>query len=118
MAAPDGGDWVGRGQTLSDKRACEELGLTREEIFEAIRDGKLQYRQGSVHGNPWLRLLRREVEAFVEEKHGQAHLGRRRAEAELARVNRDLRALKRQIAVLEARKAELLGRVQVTGRQR
>jgi len=55
---------------LSDKSARKEFGLTQEEIVQAINEGKLQYHLQSIHGNPFIRLLRSEVEALVEAKHG------------------------------------------------
>jgi len=36
-----------------------------------------------MHGNPWLRLLRREVEALVKRKHGSNYLRERQAKTEL-----------------------------------
>lgn len=100
--------WQRTAATLSDKTARKEFGLTQEEILQAIRAGKLQYREGSMHGNPWLRLLRREVEALVKAKHGDDHLKNQQAKAELARVNRELKRLKREVAVLEERKSQLI----------
>jgi hypothetical protein len=44
------------------------------EIVQAIRAGKLQYRHSAMHGNPFLRLLRREVEALVKKEHGGTFL--------------------------------------------
>jgi hypothetical protein len=61
-----------------------------------------------MYGNPWLRLLRREVEAFVKKTHGGNYLKDRQAKTELARINRELKRLKGQIAVLEERKAKLV----------
>ena len=52
-----------QGTTLSDKTARQQFGLAQDEIYDAIDAGTLQYRQACMHGNPWLRLLRREVEA-------------------------------------------------------
>jgi hypothetical protein len=54
-------EWARKGATLSDKTAREEFGLTEQQIEDAIRAGKLQYRSASMHGSPWLRLLRREI---------------------------------------------------------
>jgi len=68
----------------------------------------LHYRQNSIHGNPFLRLLRREVEALVTEAHGSDYLRDRQAKTELARINRELKGLKTQIAALEERRSELL----------
>jgi hypothetical protein len=101
-------EWQRKGATLSDKTAREEFGLTQDEIVEAIRAGKLQYRRNSIYGNPFLRLLRREVEALVTKKHGDWYLKDRQAKAELARINRELKRLKVQIAALEERKSKLI----------
>ena len=63
---------------MSDKSARQEFGLTQQEIIAAIRAGQLQFRQSNMHGNPWFRLLRHEVEALVREKGGEDHLLERR----------------------------------------
>ena len=107
-AVPDP-DWRRKGATLSDKSARKEFGLTQEEIVAAIRAGRLQYREGSVFGNPWLRLLRREVEALVESGGVSDSLKDRRARAELARIDRELKQLRTQVAALEARRARCSG---------
>ena len=60
-------EWGRKGATLSDKTARSEYGLTQDEIFAAIDTGRLQYRPAAMHGNPWLRLLRREVEDLVKD---------------------------------------------------
>src|SRR6266571_7914050 len=101
-------EWRRKGATLSHKTAQEEFGLTWEETVRAIRAGKLQYREHSMYGNPWLRLLRREVEALVRNRHGENYLKDRQAKTELAHINRELRRLKTQIARLEERKSKLI----------
>ena len=101
-------EWQRKGATLSDKTTREEYGLTQDEIIQAITAGKLQYREGSVYGSPFLRLLRREVEALVENKHGSNYLADRQTKTELARINRELNRLKKQIAALEEQKSKLL----------
>src|SRR5579859_36196 len=100
--------WGRTGATVSDKTARAEFGLTQEEIIAAIRAGKLQYRRAAMHGNPWLRLLRREVEELVSSRHGERYLREQQARAELKRVNRELKQLKTQITVLEQRRAVLV----------
>jgi len=62
-----------------------------------------------MHGNPWFRLLRREVVALVKAQHGANYVRDQQAKTELAKINRELRRLKSQIAVLEKRKSELTG---------
>ena len=109
-------EWQRTGGTLSDKTARKEFGLTHKEIVAAIRAGKLHYRCNSSYGNPYLRLLRREVEALVKKKHGGRYLREQQLETQLALVNRDLRRLKTQIAALEERKAKLMaGRMGTAG---
>ena len=101
-------EWQRKGATLSDKTARQEYGLTQDEIVRAIRAGKLHYREASMHGNPWLRLLRREVEALVKKKHGEDYLKRQRAKIELAGIDRKLKQMNREVAMLEKRKAKLM----------
>ena len=103
-----GDEWGRKGATLSDKTARAEFGLTQDEIIAAIRAGKLQYRPAAMHGNPWLRLLRREVEDLVSTQHGDRHLRERQARTELKQVNRELKQHRAQLAALEERRSVLL----------
>jgi len=100
-------EWSRKGATLSDKTARKEFGLTQDEVVAAIEAGRLQYRVGVIHGNPWLRLLRREVEELVQSTYNDRDHRLRRTTAELARVDRDLKKLRAEIAALEERRAEL-----------
>ena len=106
MAYPND-EWQRKGATLSDKTACQEFGLTQDEIYDAVDAGTLQYRQAYMHGNPWLRLLRREVEALARARHGDRYVSEQQARAELARVNREIRRLRTELAELEERRAKL-----------
>ena len=99
--------WTQKGATLSDKSARQEFGLTQEEIYAAMRAGKFQFRESSMHGNPWFRLLRHEVEALVKKKSGPAHLHKKKLEKELADINKETRKLKTRLAALDRRRAEL-----------
>ena len=103
-----GDEWGRKGATLSDKSARSEYGLTQDEIFAAIDAGTLQYRPAAMHGNPWLRLLRREVEDLARTLHGERHLREQQARTELARINRELKQLRAQLTTLEERRAALL----------
>ena len=102
-------EWSRKGATLSDKTARKEFGLTQEEIVAAIDAGQLQYRVGVIHGNPWIRLLRREVEDLMDSTYSDRDHRQRRARAELARVDRDLKKLRAEVAALEEQRAKLLG---------
>ena len=102
-----GNEWGRKGATISDKTARLEYGLTQDEIYDAIDAGTLQYRQAYMHGNPWLRLLRREVEALARARHGDRSVSKQQARAELTRVNREIRRLRTELAELEERRAKL-----------
>ena len=101
-------EWTRKGATLSDKAARKEFGLTQDEIVAPIDAGQVQYRVGVIHGNPWLRLLRREVEELMDSTYQDRDHRQRRARAEVARVDRDLKKLRAEIAALEERRAKLL----------
>jgi hypothetical protein len=100
-------EWRRKGATLSDKTARQEFGLTQDEIYDAINAGTLHYRRAAMHGNPWLRLLRREVESLARTSHGERYVNEQQNRAELTRVNREIRRLRAELAELEERRAKL-----------
>jgi len=100
-------EWQRKGATLSDKTARKEFDLMQDEIIRAIRARKLHYREGSIFGNPWLRLLRREVESLVKSKRRCTYLKDQKVKAELTRISRELKRLKIQMAAPEERKIRL-----------
>jgi chromosome segregation ATPase len=113
-----GRDWDRKGATLSDKTARQEYGLTQDEILAAIDAGQVQYRRAAMHGNPWLRLLRHEVEDLTATLHGERHLREQQARTELARINRELKQLRAQLAALGERRAALLSELSEEGSPR
>jgi len=100
--------WTQKGGTLSDKTARKEFGLSQDEIIEAIKSGKLKYKQNSMHGNPYLRLLRNEIEALVNEKYGNKYLKNKKLKNKLSQVTKEINRLKKHLVSLERKKAELL----------
>ncbi|MGO9833461.1 MAG: hypothetical protein ACLP1X_04530 [Polyangiaceae bacterium] len=62
-----------------------------------------------MYGNPFLRLLRREIEALVRKKRGASFLTKQQAKAELTRLDAELRRLRAKVTALEARRAKLTG---------
>ncbi|MEM7125395.1 MAG: hypothetical protein AAF702_03655 [Chloroflexota bacterium] len=100
--------WRQKGGSLSHKNASKEFGLTEAELFEAIRAGKLHYRQNYAHGNPYFKLLRSEVAALAYELRGEKGMEEQKIEHELTQVNREINSLKRKLSALEKRKIELL----------
>lgn len=100
--------WFEKGATLSDKSVRKEFGLTQDEIIEGVENGKLHYRINSVFGNPYLKLIRSEVETFIAEKYGSNYLEEKKIKKELAQTKKELKKLRNQVTSLELRKAELL----------
>ncbi len=99
--------WTLKKYTLSDKSAQKEFNINEKEIIKAINDGKLQYRENYIHGNPYIRLLRDEVESFVNEKYGNEYLKKQKLKKELKEVQKELKNLRAQMNVLEKRKIEI-----------
>ncbi len=99
--------WTEKGGTLSNNNAEKEYGLTQIEIREAINSGKLQYKMNWVHGNPYFKLLRHEVEKLALEKHGSGGLERKKLETQLGEINKNIRKSKRQTKKLEKEKLTL-----------
>ena len=100
--------WVKQGGTFSHKNACKEFGLKEEEIIDAMKAGKLQFRQNYAHGNPYFRVLRIEVEALATEQHGNKEVKKQEIKHKLRKINREINSLKRKLVSLEKQKVELL----------
>jgi hypothetical protein len=101
------GEWNLKGATLSDVTAQKEYGVTRDFIVEGIRAGKLEYREGAVWGNPYLRVLRRQLEAYIAEQFGDEHIEKKKAQIELRVVSKEITEVRKRLAELETQKAEL-----------
>lgn len=105
------GAWTQKGATFSDKSARKEFGITQEEIIEGIKAGKLQYRQNAIHGNPYLRLLRAEVEQFVQEKYGDVYWERKQLQNELDKIDLELKRCRTRMKKLKQQKDEVLAKM-------
>jgi hypothetical protein len=101
------GEWNRKGAVLSEVTAQKEYGVTRDFIVEGIRAGKLEYREGAIWGNPYLRVLRSQLEPYIAEKLGSAHLMGKKVQTELRGISKEIADLRTKLAVLEARRAEL-----------
>ena len=101
------GEWNRKGATLSDATAKKEYGIDHDFIVQGIRAGQLEYRQGAIWGNPYLRLLRRQLEQYIAEQRGADTLLRSKNQTELRNVKKEIADLKNRLHVLEARRAEL-----------
>ena len=101
------GEWNRKGATLSDVTAKKEYGVGRDFIVKGIRAGKLEYREGAIWGNPYLRLLRRQLEQYIAEELGPERLSSSKNQTELRKIKKEMAQLKRRLVALQARKTEL-----------
>ena len=107
------GEWVRKGAVLSEVTARKEYGVTRDFIVEGIQAGKLEFREGAVWGNPYLRILRSQLELYIAQQFGSEYLVRIKSLSELRTINKEIAVLKKKLSALEARKAAL-GRSKTT----
>ncbi len=101
------GEWTRKSATLSDVTAKKEYGVDWNFIVRGIRAGELEHREGAVWGNPYLRILRSQLEKFIVKELGKDYLLRVKAETELRKIKREIADLKKKLNELQNRKADL-----------
>ena len=104
------GEWSRKGETLSHVTARKEYGVDEDFIVTGINAGKLEYREGAVHGNPYIRVLRRQLEPYIVEELGDEYLRCWQAKTELRDITREMAELRKRLDQLEARRAQIEGR--------
>lgn len=101
------GEWTKKGATLSDATAHKEYGVSRDFIVNGIQSGKLEYREGAIWGNPYLRILKSQLERYIAEELGSNYLESRKTKTELHKVNKEIAEAKKKLAELLERKAKI-----------
>ena len=101
------GEWVRKGAVLSEVTAQKEYGVTRDFIVKGVEAGKLEFREGAVWGNPYLRILRSQLELYIAQQLGSEYLVETKSKTELRAINKEIADLKKELSALEARKAAL-----------
>lgn len=101
------GEWNKKGATLSEVTAKTEYGVSREFIVKGIKVGNLEYRDGVMWGNPYLRILRSQLEKFIAEELGNDYLKKVIAKTQLRSVKKEISELKKKLSILQERKAIL-----------
>ncbi len=100
----ESGEWTRKGATLSDITAQNEYGVSRDFIVKGIEAAKLEYRPGAIWGNPYLRILRSQLERYIAEELGEGYLVKVRSQTELRKIKKEIADLKKQLTALQARK--------------
>lgn len=101
------GEWNRKGATLSDVTAKAEYGVNQAFIVEGIQTGKLEYRDGAIWGNPYLRVLRSQLEKYVADELGAEYLVKVKNELELRRIKKEISDTKKRLNALQIQKIEL-----------
>ncbi len=101
------GEWTRKDATLSDVTAKAQYGVNRDFIVKGIETGKLEYREGSVWGNPYIRVLRSQLEKYIADELGKDYLLRVKNQTELRGIKKEITDLKKELDVLLKRKNEL-----------
>jgi len=81
--------------------------VSRDFIVKGIRAGKLEYREGAIWGNPYLRVLRSQLEQYIVEELGADNLSSSKNRTALRKIKREMAELKKRLEELEARKTEI-----------
>ena len=92
------GEWNRKGATLSDVTAKAEYGVSRDCIVKGIQTGTLEYREGAIWGNLYLRVLTSQLEQYIAEELGEDYL---------RRVKKEISDLKKRLEGLQERQHEL-----------
>jgi hypothetical protein len=62
---------------------------------------------GRYGGNPYLKILRSQLEKYIGEELGETYLLKVKNQAELHKIKKEISVLKKKLKALEARKADL-----------
>ncbi len=101
------GEWTRKGATLSDVTAKDEYGVSRDFIITGIEADKLEYREGSIWGNPYLRILRSQLEKYIAEQLGTKYLMKVKNQTELRKIKKEITELNKRLDTLQHRKTSL-----------
>ena len=101
------GEWNRKGATLSDVTAKKEYGVTQDFIVKGIRARKLEWREGAIWGNPYIRVLRRQLEEYIAEELGEEYLAKVKGQTELRQIKKEISELTKRLDALQGRRTEL-----------
>ena len=101
------GEWNRKDATLGDLTAKKEYGVDRNFIIKGIETGKLEYRQGVIWGNPYIKILRSQIEEYIAGELGPEYLANVKNKSELRKIKKEISDIKERLKALQIRKIEL-----------
>ena len=94
-------------RTFSDVTAAKQYGVSQEFIVKGIEAGQLEFRDGSMWGNPYLRIPRSQLESYIVSQLGSGYLANQKLDTQVRAVKKEIGSLRKKLAALEARKTAL-----------
>lgn len=101
-------EWNQKGATISDKTVMKDYGVDRNFILQGIRAGKQEFQERTIYGNPYVVILRTQLEQYIAEELGSDHLSlilnqkkMRTLKKEIKKTRLKLQALELELAALE-----------------
>src|ERR1700694_3494586 len=91
------GEWTRKGATLSEATARKECGVDPDFVVKSINAAKLEYREGAIHGNPYIRVLRSQLETYVVEELGDDYLRTWQEKTELREIKQETTKLRKRL---------------------
>ena len=73
--------------------------------MNGIEKGQLEYREGSIWGNPYIKILRSQLEQYIVEKLGVGYLTKGKAQTELRKIKKEMTKMKKKLK--EEKESEL-----------
>lgn len=101
------GEWNRKGATLSDITAKKEYDVDRHFIIKGIDAGKLEYHHGVIWGNPYIKILRSQLEEYIASELGPEYLANVKNKLELRKIKNDISDIEKRLKALQIRKIEL-----------
>jgi hypothetical protein len=95
------GEWNQKGGSLSQVTAKKEYGVEWDFILKGIQSGKLEYKENSMHGNPYVRILRSQLERYIFEELGADYLTEKKKETEILKIDKEIKELRAKLKNLE-----------------
>ena len=99
------GEWSFKGASLSDVTAQKEYGVSQDFIDSGIRAGQLEYRDSSIWGNPIIRILRSQLEKYIDSQLG-SYLENQKLQTELRKITSEIASTKKRMTFLQSQKSK------------
>jgi len=95
------GEWNQKGGSLSHVTAKKEYGVEWDFIVKGIQAGKFEYKENSMHGNPYVRILRSQLEQYILEELGADYLSEKKNAIEILKIDKEIKELRGRLKNLE-----------------